>query len=51
MMTAGVSECLVGVLGQCPALTDLDLNCTDVGALVPRDVASKEDLPLSLCWR
>ena len=42
MMTAGVAECLPGVLGQCPALADLDLSCTAVGALVPRDVASKE---------
>ena len=36
------AECLAGVLGQCPALADLDLICTAVGALVLRDVASKE---------
>ena len=41
MMTVGVAECLAGVLGQCPALAHLDLSCTTVGALVPRDVESK----------
>ena len=42
MMTEGVTECLVGVLGHCPVLDHLDLSCTDVGAIFPRDVASKE---------
>ena len=42
MMTSVEAECLAGVLGQCPALADLDLRCTDVGALVPRDVGNKE---------
>ena len=44
MMTSGVSECLAGVLGHCPTLAHLDLNCTVVGTLVPRDVANKEVL-------
>ena len=41
-MTADSAECLARVLGQCPALGHLDLTCTAVGALVPRDVAIQE---------
>ena len=42
MMTAGVTHCLAGVLGQCPALSHLDLSGSAVGALVARDVAREE---------
>ena len=42
MMTAGVTHCLAGVLGQCPALSHLDLSGSAVGALVARDVARQE---------
>ena len=42
MMTSGVADCLAGVLGQCPALTHLDLSLCSVGALVDRDVARQD---------
>lgn len=41
-MTAGATHCLAGVLGQCPALSHLDLSGSAVGALVARDDVSEE---------